>query len=148
MKVVYGKNFVLVKLPEPIVVDVPEDGDAPFEKTYLLKLKKQVDVIAVDSFCGHDRGDAYEMGVEVFSDTDPSKVEHASKFFWRRINEATAPTDSGSILEHLAEPVELRALKVHLICRVTGKNELVEKEHLSYKKWRGVFDFNMMLITR
>ncbi len=148
MEVHYGRNFVLVKLPEPIVVDVDEDGDEAFQKTYLLKLNKAVDVIAIDSFFGHDRGDAYEMAIEAFSDTDQTKVEHARDFLWRRIDEDTAPNNDEHKLYVLPRPMSVKALKVHLTCRVTGKNDLVDPPHPSAGKWRGVFDFNMYLITR
>ncbi len=147
MKVFYGKNYVKVKFAEPIVVDAISDSNAPFEEKFFIKLEQEREVIAIDSFFGHDRGDAYEIAIEVYSDVDGGRVENARDFLWRRIDEDTAPNNDEHMIFVLARPVKLVALKIYVLCRVTGKNLLVGKGHESHRRWRAGFDVNMILIT-
>ena len=146
-KIVHGLNFVYIELPDfPKEVDVARDGNDAWTKTYIVDLGKQVTVKAVRSFFGHDRGDAFEMACTVYGDPK-STIEHHRLYVWDRIEEDTAPTNQARLMEVLASPVTVRSLKIQFVCRVTGKNALVESGHPSYGKWRGVFDFNMSLLT-
>ena len=143
--IVCGANFTYIELPDfPLEVDVDRDGNEAWTKEYLLDLGKQTKVIAVRSFFGHDRGDAFEMECTVYGDL--KKTDHHRLYVWDRIEEDTAPTNQARLMEVLASPVTVRYLKLQFVCRVTGPNMAVTDSHPSYERWRGVFDFNIMLI--
>ncbi len=148
LKVIYNRNFVYIDRPEPIVRDVDEHGEDPFRARYFVSLKHDFEVVAIDSFFGHDRGDAYEVAITVHADEELDRLQKPRLFLWRRIDEDTAPNGAGSELEHLADDTTIRTLRIDVLFRVTGENELVDQGHPSYQKWRGVFDWNLMLVGR
>lgn len=145
-RLVYGANFVQINFDEfPLEVDVPDRGNDPWTREYRAKLRRPVDVRAVRSFFGHDRGDAFEMSATVYA--DPTTEENSRYYLWDRIEEDTAPTGQARRMDVLPAVVNALTLKIQFMCRVTGKNMAVEKPHGSYQRWRGVFDCNLTLIT-
>lgn len=146
MKVVKGKNFrYLYSEDFPHVVDVDADGNEAWRKEYRVDLGEPFVIDAVDFFFGHDRGDKFEQEVTIYG-TDKKGSEHMSYFVARRVEEKTAPGGEACEVYVLPQSVEVVELKVHVVCRVTGPNEDVPSDHPSYKKWRGNFDLNIMLI--
>ena len=97
-------------------------------------------------FFGHDFGDSFEMDVTIWG--DDAGVEHMRYFIARRIEENVAPGGEANATFYLPEPVRVEAVKVQVLCRVTGPNDDVNKEHPSYGEWRGNFDVQIVMIGK
>lgn len=154
VKVTHGANFAGIKFGDfPLVVDVDErvaelgkvEGNKAWRKEYRVDLGRLMTIVGVRTFFGHDNGDSFEMACTIYGDPAVKK-EHLRYLVDERIEEDVAPGGKASAMYVLPRTVKVRELKVIVVCRVTGKNKAVEKEHPSYDKWRGVFDLGITLI--
>ena len=146
MKVTHGANFADLHFSEfPLVVDVEKDGNEAPRKEYRVDLGRLMTIVGVRTFFGHDKGDSFEMACTIYGDPQ-TKKEHLRYSIDERIEEKVAPGGEASVMHLLPRPEKVRELKVIVVCRVTGRNEAVEKEHPSYDRWRGVFGLGITLI--
>lgn len=142
VRVVKDLNYVYCEFEDfPVTVEVkPGQGDeVTFRKTYEFEIGNSI-ISAVDIFHGHDRGDTFEMDTTIYTND--------GRFVARRIEENESPQhrEANRLFVLPTKIQKVSGLKVHSTCRITGKSQIDNTAHPSFKKWRGVFDMNFVLI--